>query len=305
MHVLLVALPWFALPAHAADTEEDQVTTDQSVDAFSDLEDAQAGAPGKVEGRLRLTWGYVPAEGFTPADELEISYTPKTLPHTEFLLAQYFEHDSVDNTSGILAGWNQRWVKDGGRHSWVPSVGTLTEYFTRTPYIHNLPAFAPGGTAGDYVSETLTVAKYVGPGTLYLNGVVERHLFNTQICVNDQDVAYQPADAPDQSPALPSYDGCDYWADWTIAGRVGYNLPVVPDKLNVVLGYWLETNEFTTQAQSDTYRDPEQHLPYNIAEAALIWHANEHLTISPGIQVGLDGRDETPQYETGLFFLLE
>lgn len=34
--------------------------------------------------------------------------------------------------------------------------------------------------------------------------------------------------------AEPSYDGCDNWADWTFAARVGYKLTVVPEKLGIV-----------------------------------------------------------------------
>lgn len=299
-------------PANAADPssypavgEEDDVVRDQSVDGFSDLEDGQAGPRGTWEIRLRLVEGYVPAEGNTPNAEFEVSVTPKPLPYTEFLLATWFEHDDVDNTTVIRGGWNQRWVKDGGRHSWVPTIGTLTEYDLRTPYVTTLPAYAPGATQGDTIAETLTVAKYLGPGSLYLNGVAERRIFNRMICVNGDDVAFQPSDAPDQDNALPSYDGCDYWADWTFAGRIGYKLTVVPEKLDVVANYTIETNEFMTQAKSDTYPEPEAHLPYNLAGVGIIYHMNERVTLSPGIQVGLDGRDETPQYNTGLFLLLE
>jgi hypothetical protein len=309
-HALLALL--LSAPAYAgangeapAVGEEDQVVTDQSVDGFSDLEDGQAGPRGVWELRLRLTEGYVPAEGNTPNIEAEVSVTPKPLPFTEFLLATWFEHDDVDNTTVIRAGWNQRWVKDGGRHSWIPSIGTLTEYDLRTPYVTTLPAYAPGATQGDTISETLTIAKYVGPGSFYLNGAVERRVFNTMICVNDEDVAYQPSQAPDKSTALPSYDGCDYWADWTFIGRVGYKLTVVPEKFDIVADYSIETNEFTTQAKSDTYPEPENHLPYNLLGLGLIYHMNEHVTLSPGIQIGLDGREETPQYNTGLFLLLE
>ncbi len=308
-HALLALL--LSSPAYAAKPdvpevgEEDQVVKDQSVDGFSDLEDGQAGPRGVWELRLRLTEGYVPAEGNTPNLEAEVSVTPKALPFSEFLLGTWFEHDDVDNTTVIRAGWNQRWVKDGGRHSWIPSIGTLTEYNLRTPYVTTLPAYAPGATQGDTLGETLTIAKYVGPGSLYINGVVERRIGQSMICVNDQDVAFQPSAAPDHSNALPSYDGCDYWAPWAFIGRIGYKLTVVPDKFDIVADYSIETNEFTTQAKSDTYPEPENHLPYNLAGLGLIYHMNEHVTLSPGIQIGLDGRDETPQYNAGLFLLLE
>lgn len=287
---------------------EDQVTTDQSVDAYSELEDAQAGPPKVLEERLFLTWGYVPAEGFTPSDELEVSYTPggRFGTHSELLVSQYFEHDDVDNTTAFNLGWNQRWVKDGGRKSWIPSIGTLTEYWLRTPGVIKGTHFAPGATQGDHIGETLTIAKYLGPGTIYLNGEVERRVFNSEICVNANDVAIQPGDAPDQNGiALPNFDGCDYWAPWTLSARIGYNLPIIPDKFNVVVDYVHETNEFVTQTASVTLPEPEKHVPYELGEVAVMWHVNPHWTLSPGVQIGLDGHDETPTYETGLFLLHE
>lgn len=297
----------FAAEGVASADVEDAVTSEQSVDAYSELEDAQPGAPGRLEERLWLTWGYVPAEGFTPSDELEFSYTPKgKLSNSEFLISQYFEHDDVDNTTAINFGWNQRWVKDGGRKSWVPSIGTLTEYWMRTPGLITLPSMAPGATQGDHIGETLTIAKYLGPGTIYVNGEASLRVFETQICVTEEDVAIQPGDAPDQNgSALPNYDGCDYWAPWTFAVRAGYKLPVVQDRLDVVADYVDETNEFVTQQKSDTYPEPEVHHPYELAELALMVHLGDHWTLSPGIMVGLDGHEETPQYETGLFLLHE
>jgi len=314
--LLLLMFPVLALllstPAHAGSNgdvpavgEEDQVVRDQSVDAFSDLEDGQPGPRGVWEFRARLTQGFVPAEGNTPNVEAELSLTPESLPFTEFLAATWLEHDNVDNTTVLRFGWNQRWVKDGGRDSWIPSIGTLTEYNLRTPYVITLPDFAPGATQGDTLGETLTIAKYVGPGTFYLNGVAERRLFNTVVCVNDNDVAYQPSEAPDRSAALPNYDGCDYWADWAFIGRVGYKLDVVPDKVELVADYSIETNEFSNQKESDTYPVPENHLPYNLVGVGVTYHVNDEVTVSPGVQFGLDGRDETPTYNAGLFFLIE
>jgi hypothetical protein len=307
-HALLAFL--LSTPAHAADSApapaeggEDAVSADQSVDGYTELEDAQAGQQGKLEERLWLTWGYVPAEGYTPSDTLELSYTGKgVLGHTEFDFAQYFEHDDVDNSSGFLFGWMQRWVKDGGRKSAIPSIGTLTEYYLRTPGLIRLPGFAPGATVGDHVAEILTVAKYLGPGTLYLNGEVQRQIFNSQICVTEADVAIQPADAPDQSPELPNVDGCDYWAPWTLAARIGYKLPIVTDRLDLEVDFTHETNEFTTQT---TVEDAEVHHPYEMGNVALIWRINDHWTLSPGVLFGLDGREETPAYEAGIFLLHE
>lgn len=308
MRALLPLLVTFAFSStvHAEEPPaegEDQVSQDQSVDGFTELEDAQAGVAGKFEERLWLAWGYVPAEGYTPNDTLELSYTGKgKLRNTEFDLSQYFEHDDVDNSSALELGWMQRWVKDGGKHSAIPSIGTLTEYYLRTPGLIKLPAFAPGATVGDHIAEIVTVAKYLGPGTIYVNGEVSRSLFNTQICVTEADVAIQPEDAPDQSPELPNVDGCDYWADWMMAARIGYKWPVIEDKLALEFDFTHETNEFTTQTTVEGY---EVHYPYEMGNVAAIWNINDHWTLSPGVLFGLDGREETPKYEAGIFLLHE
>ncbi len=311
-HLLPLAL-LLSTSAHAeesgakAEAGEDEVSVDQSVDGFTELEDAQPGAQGKIEERAWLTWGYVPAEGYTPNETLELSYTGKgRFRNTEIDFAQYFEHDDVDNSSGFILGWMQRWVKDGGRKSPIPSVGTLTEYYLRTPGLIKLPAFGPGATVGDHFAEIVTVAKYLGPGTLYLNGEAQIQLFNSQICVNEDDVAIQPADAPDQNgSAAPNYDGCDYWAPLTLVARIGYKLPIIHDKLDLVVDITHETNEFSTQTASFTLPEPEKHYPYEMANISAIWHINDHWTLSPGVLFGLDGREETPQYEAGVFLLHE
>ena len=188
----------------------------------------------------------------------------------------------------------------------IPSVGTLTEYYLRTPFLINLPQFAPGATPGDHVSETLTIAKYIGPGVLYFNGEASLHFFNTEICVDENDVALQPKDAPDKNgPAPPNFDGCDYWDPINFAGRVGYKLPIIPDKLEVVEDVTYETNEFSNQKRSKTLPSPEQHFPYFMGNLTIIWHVDENWTLAPGILVGLDGRAETPTYEAGIFIMHE
>lgn len=286
---------------------EDEVSAQQSVDAFTELEDAQAGRPGAFEERLWLAWGYVPAEGNIPNDTLELSYTGEGMfKNTELDLAQYFEHDDVDNSTAFIFGWMQRWVKDGGRDSVVPSVGTLTEYYLRTPFLIDLPDFAPGATVGDHIAEIVTIAKYAGPGTLYVNAEAQMQLFNSQICVTEDDVAIQPRDGPDQNgPVRPNFDGCDYWSPFTLAARIGYKLPMVEDRLAFIADLTIETNEFATQEASATLPEPEPHFPYVWANLAVLWHVSENWTVSPGILIGLDGREETPTYEAGLFVLHE
>jgi len=271
--------------------EEDDVVRDQSVDAYNDLEDAQPGPPGVVELLIRLGWGYVPAEGQTPNGDLEVLWTPggsDFLTNAQFLVAVTGEHDDIDNTFGLQFGWLQRWVKDGGRDSAVPSIGTLTEFFTPMPFVRNLDAFAPGATTGEYFRETLTVAKYLGPGTVYVNGFVQRQIGNTQICDPGETVQSDPT-------------ACDYWAPWTLGVRVGYKLDAIPDRLGIIVDYIHETNEFTTQK----FADAEQHQPYDMVELSAMWNVTEHWTLGPGIQLGVNGRAETPTYEAGFVLLYE
>ena len=304
MAALLPALVLAPALAHASDgSGEDLVSTEQSVDGYTDLEDAQAGAPGTFEERLWLTYGYVPAEGYTPSDTLELSYTGTgALKNSEFDLGQYYEHDDVDESTGFNFGWMQRWVADGGRSSWIPSIGTLAEYYLRTPYLIDQPTWAPGATVGDHLTGELTLAKFAGPGTAYLNLAYTHQFFNSQICVTEEDVAIQPEDAPDKSPNLPNIDGCDYWAPSTFEARVGYKLPLQGDRLSLEVDYTHETNEFTTQT---TIPDHEVHHPYEMGNVSISWKPSEAWTLSPGVLFGLDGRAETPAYEAGVFILHE
>ena len=60
-----------------------------------------------------------------------------------------------------------------------------------------------------------------------------------------------------------------------------------------------------SQTASFTLPEPEKHYPYEMANISAIWHINDHWTLSPGVLFGLDGREETPQYEAGVFLLHE
>jgi len=279
--------------------EEDDVVKSQSVDAFNELEDAQPGPPAKLEVRTAAAWGYVPAEGQTPNGSVEFLYTPRGAfgRNMQLLAAIEGEHDDIDNTFGPNLGWQQRWFTDGGRGSAVPSIGTLTEFFTPMPGVRNKSAFWPGATTGSHLKETLVVAKYVGPGTAYLNGFVQRQISNTQIC--DSGLATRG------QKLAKGVDGCDYWAPWTFGFRVGYQWVVLDDKLSFIADYMHETNEFTTQKATAALPDPEQHLATDVLELSVQWRPTDHWTLGPGVQLGVNGRAETPTYEAGLVVLYE
>ena len=293
---LFVATPAYAdVPAPLGDSAEDEVSAEQSVDGYTELEDAQVGQSGKLEQRLWLSWGYVPSEGYTPSETLELSYTGKgVLRNTELDLAQNFEHSADDSALGFEFGWMQRWVKDGGRTSLIPSVGTLTEYYLRTPGLGALPAFAAGAADGDHVAEILTIAKYLGPGTLYLNGEAQLQLFGTHPCVTGLG-----------GGDLTAPDGCDAGADYSLAARVGYKLPVLEDKLELEFDFTHETPQRLPQPASATLAEAETPATAEMGNVAAIWHIDEHWAVSPGVRFGLDGREDTPTYEAGVFLLHE
>jgi hypothetical protein len=254
------------LAAHAEEEEEDIVNAEQSVDGFTELEDAEAGSPGNFEERAWFGMGYAPDEGAGPSETIELSYTGRgLLQYSEFDFGEHLEHAGDESASGLVFGWMQRWVKDGGRKSAVPSVGTLTEYDLRTPGLSRMTGFAAGAEAGDHLGEILTVAKYAGPGTLYVNGEIQAQLFGT----------------PEYAPV-------------TFAARIGYKAPIVADVLDLEVDVTHETSELAGPNPAS-----------ESANVAAIWHLGEHWTVSPGVVVSVDDGDPAPAVEAGVFLLHE
>ena len=143
------------------------------------------------------------------------------------------------------------------------------------PYLRKTDAFLEGSKAGNFVKLTFVYAKFIGPGSFYLN-FGYREQFGTEI----------------------TSDG-DVWTKYLHSFRIGYNWVVKEDKLNIIVDYNNETNEFATQPGG------EVHKSYNTFEASTEWVVSKHLTLGPGIEVGLDGRDETPIFGFGCLMLFE
>lgn len=282
--LLLIVLLAGSLQVKSQDSgapKEDNVTRLQSCDAFNSLEDGQPTPPGFLEFRTLPTFAYSRAENQIIGIEPELEFTPKSksklIEQSQLLASFFLEHDGTDNSGQLNLGYNQRWCTDGGKGSMKPTLATLLEVNFPLPGLRNTNAFLEGSKAGNFVKITGVYAKFMGPGSFYLN-LGAREQFGSQI----------------------TSDG-DVWTKYLYSMRVGYNWVVKEDKLNIIFDYNRETNEFKTQPGADA----EQHLPYNTIEASTEWVMSHHLTVGPGIEFGVDGRDETPVYGFGCLFLFE
>ena len=272
-------IPDYTSKADTLKGKEDIVTHLQSADAFNSLEDGQPTPPGFVEFRTLPTWAYSVAEQNIIGVEPELEFTPKSkssfVLNSQLLASFFLEHDGTDNSGQLNLGWNERWVKDGGRKSLRPTLGTLVEVNFPLPILRNTTPFIEGSKAGNFVKVTGVVAKFIGPGSFYIN-----------------------YGARQQFGSVTTSDG-DVWTKYLYSLRVGYNWIVRQDKLNIIVDYNNETNEFATQPGG------EEHLPYNTIEVSTEWVMSKHLTLGPGFEFGIDGRDETPKYGVGCLMLFE
>ena len=272
--------------------KEDDVTRLQSCDAFNSLEDGQPTPPGELEFRVLPTFAFSKAESQIIGIEPEVEYTPKSkskfLENSQLLASFFLEHDGTDNSGQLNLGFNERWIKDGGKKSLRPTIGTLLEINFPLPGLRNTPAFTEGSKAGSFVKMTAVLAKFLGPGSIYLNFSAREQFgsVTTDSIYDDTGI---------------KVDG-DHWTKFLYGFRLGYNWVVKENKLNVIVDYNLETNEFKTQPDA---APDEIHLPYNTIEASVQWVVNKHLTVGPGFEFGVDHRDETPQYGLGCLFLFE
>jgi hypothetical protein len=242
--------------------EEDAVTRLQSVDAFNSLEDGQPGPPGQVE--VILAAGADRGAGKELAFEAgpEVQYTPRGpgafARHMALNGAIEFEADRHGEEHSLNLGWGQRWLANGQGGTWVPTIGGLTEV--------NLP-LSPGftpGLVGDSLSETLTIAEAVGPGSAYLNGVA------TGVATSDTTTRRL-----------------------VLGVRAGYQWNAIDDELTVIADVVREQSEEMNGRDLDT------------AELSVKWGVNDHLTLGPGVMLGLDRNPDTPRLGGGLVMLLE
>ena len=130
-------------------------------------------------------------------------------------------------------GWNQRRIKDGGKKSARPTIGNLFEVNFPLPGLRNTTPFINGSKAGSFVKMTAVFAKFLGPGSVYLNFSAREQFgsVTTDSIYNDSGI---------------KVDG-DHWTKFLYGFRVGYNWIVKENKLNVIVDYNIESNEFKTQ----------------------------------------------------------
>jgi hypothetical protein len=250
-------------PAEAEEEEEeDPIALAQSVDSFNGLEDGQPTPPGHLEYRLAAGWDHGFGKDFGYEAEPELEYTPKSptafLENLQVLGAVELEGGGTEFEPSMNLGWMQRWLADGGPDSWVPTIAGLTEL--NMPLVTGFTA----GLPGDSVTETVTVAKIVGPGSAYLNGEI------TGMLGKEDDMRHL-----------------------ILGMRAGYKWVAVEDKVAVILDY--------DRLQSESLSGKDA----NVGELSLQWGVNDHLTLGPGISVGLDKNPETPRFGAGLMILVE
>jgi hypothetical protein len=158
---------------------------------------------------------------FGYAAEPEIAFTPKSdsrfLSNLEMSAAVELEGEGGLPQPAINLGWGQRWLQNGTGSRWVPTIGGLTEV--------NLPVQGGLGPKleGDNLSETLTIAEDLGPGSLYLNGVA------TGVLGDEADMRHL-----------------------VLGMRVGYKWVAIDDKLLLIADYCHEQSESLSERPQNT-----------------------------------------------------
>ncbi len=249
--------------------EEDPVTRRQSVDAYTTLEDGQPGAPGEIQLQVDAGWETRSNEHDEFQLRPEIQWTPENgefWRNLQFTLAVPMDlgNGAVDGNADLNFGWQQRWVKEEGL---MPTMSTLAEIRIPSGY----------HSAGVDGRLTGIVAKDVGPGTLYLNVWMET--------VNGNNF-----DIGQETTFLGFTQEGEGIRHFRWGSRLGYKWRI-NDTFSLIADVRNESSEQKGVGDIDAF------------ELSGEWHVNERITIGPGIIVGLDGHDETPDFGAGIRFL--
>jgi len=231
--------------------DADDVAKRQSVDAFTSLEDGQPGEPGEWELEFNLGSITTSDESDPITLETELQYT---FDGGDFLRNMQLSlevpvvmgNGDVDGNADVEMKWQQRWVVE---HDLVPTLATLVEVRVPTGF----------QSEGVDVGVTGIVAKDWGPGTIYLNALIES----------------------------ANGDNVEDVRDLQWAFRTGYK--------------W-RFDERTAFIFDYVHRSSEEHGDSNsdLIELAGEFHVDDHLTIGPGIMIGIDDKDETPNFGAGV-----
>ncbi len=248
---------------------EDPVTRRQSVDAFTTLEDGQPGAPGEIQFQVDTSWETRSGEPDEYFVRPELQWTPANgefLRNLQFTIATPMELGSgaIDGNADLEFGWQQRWVKEEGL---MPTMATLAEIRIPSGY----------HSAGVDGRLTGIVAKDFGPGTLYLNVWMET--------VNGNNFDIEP-----ETTFLGLTSDGEGIRHFRWGSRLGYKWRI-NDTFSLIADVRNESSEQKGVGDIDAF------------ELSGEWHVNERITIGPGIIVGLDGHDETPNFGAGIRFL--
>ncbi|MCB9865659.1 MAG: hypothetical protein H6816_03370 [Phycisphaerales bacterium] len=247
---------------------EDEVAARQSVDAYNSLEDGQPGDPGTLE--LQLEGGWVTATGehdvFPFLAELQYNGSgSEFLENTQFTLGVPVEMGigGVEGNGDLELGWQQRWIEDDGT---MPTIATLAEVRIPTGY-HS------SGVDGTL---TAVVAKDLGPGTAYFNA------FGRTVNGDNGEEA-----AEFNLFAIPWDCDSEDVRHFQWGFRAGYKWRI-SDEFALIGDYVNQSSEYTGHGNS------------NLLEVSGEWHVNDRITVGPGVVIGLDDNDETPNFGAGV-----
>ena len=262
----------FCVPTFAQDEPEDAVAERQSMDAYTSIEDGQPGGPGEFEIRLDTAWEKESGEEENEFPvEYELKYTGKGndfWKNSKWSLTQGAElgNGSVDGNGDIELGWQQRWVSQEDHFA---TFGTLLSFRL------------PTGDDSSGVDTTLTLIldKDLGPGTIYLSSWVTSAHGHNNLEEDDHHWPFWWWRHDDEAELRRTQWGAQLGYKWQLA-----------DKFALIGNYVLKSSE----------EDGEDSI--NQLELAGEYHATDSLTIGPGIVIGLDDHEETPDFGVGIRF---
>ena len=277
---------FFSFGACGEDSDDD-VAGRQSVDAFISIEDGQPGDPGSWELAITLGW---------------------QKERTDKEIERRFESPMMDEAT---AGPLERLTMD----SELPETRTVFEDIFEAEY--EMKYTGEGSTFRDNMKLSLTQGAEIGSGRVDGNGDTELN-WQQRWHVEAGKV---PTLATLFSVRLPTGNGST-GVDATLTGILDKDLgpgtvylsawgtvplDVEDDALRdfiwgTQLGYKWRVSERFAMYGNYVFKGSEEfgQKESSILELAAQYEVNDRLVLGPGILVGLDNRDETPEFGAGL-----
>jgi hypothetical protein len=242
----------------------------QSFNTYTSLEDGQPGQRGELQINYFSGWQTSSHESDPFLMLMEIEYSPCVkdnwlLSNAKFGIDVPVEmgNGGVDGNGDVHLIWKQRLVEEE-EGNWWPTVSIENE------------VRLPTGDDSSGVDGTMegTIAKNVGPGTAVFNAFITS------------------ANGHNNLEKASWFDEWCYGTDdelrhlqWGF--RVGYKWRI-NECFSLVTDYINQSSELLGESNQ------------NIGEVAAEWRINDHFTVGPGIMIGLDGKDSTPNFGAGL-----